>query len=326
MKPKLFLFVPLLLSLFINTKNISANDAASALPSYHPFKSAEAQEEYLAFNDTLSKKWPVAGETKMVETSFGKTFIRICGPLNARPLVLLPGGGANSLMWRTNVKPLSEHFRVYAVDNINDFGRSIYSHAPKSPDDFSLWLGELFSQLNLGDSITIMGTSYGGWIAGQYAMRNPQHLAKVVLLAPAATVLPIRMEFILRALFSVINRNFSRSFFNWVFADLVKKDENGRLRVEEVLEESALSTRCFKPIKLVVPTVLKDEELLRLQQTSTLFVVGEHEKLYSPKKAIERLNKVAFQIKTALIPGAGHDLTVTQADLVDSIVVDFLEK
>jgi pimeloyl-ACP methyl ester carboxylesterase len=103
----------------------------------------------------------------------------------------------------------------------------------------------------------MMGMSYGGWITSQYALRNPQRQGKVILLAPSATVLPIRIEFIFRVLLALTGEHFTRSFFFWVFADLAHKDKNGRLRVEEVLKESSLNFRCFKPFKLVVPTVLK---------------------------------------------------------------------
>ena len=317
----------LLLSLLVGIGNSFAKDqdTATTQPSYHPFISAQAKEQYLAFNDTLSKKWPVKGETKMVTTSFGETFIRISGPADAAPLVLLPGGGTSSLMWRTNVEAFSEHFRVYALDNIYDYGRSVYLRPIKNADDFSNWLNELFSELNLGDSINLVGTSYGGWITSQFVLRYPGRLKKIALLAPAATVQPLKVNFIIRAILSNVNHNFFKRFFYWVFADLTQKDENGRQRVESIIEETDLSIRCFKATKVVIPTVLKDEELHNLQ-VSTLYLVGEHEKLYSAKKAVQRLNKVAPQIKTQIIPGAGHDLTAVQADLVDSLVLHFLEE
>jgi pimeloyl-ACP methyl ester carboxylesterase len=184
----MILRLSLILSLLVGIGNSFAKDQASAtaLPSYHPFISDQAREQYLALNDTLSKKWPIKGETEMVKTSFGETFIRISGPVDAAPLVLLPGGGANSLMWRTNIEAFSEHYRVYAVNNIYDYGRSVYIRPVKNADDFSNWLNELFSELNLGDSINLLGTSYGGLITSQFALRYPDRLKKIALLAPAA--------------------------------------------------------------------------------------------------------------------------------------------
>ena len=49
-----------------------------------------------------------------------------------------------------------------------------------------------------------------------------------------------------------------------------------------------------------------------------------NEKIYSAKAAVRRLNRVAPQVKTEIIPGAGHDLTIVQADLVARKVVAFL--
>jgi pimeloyl-ACP methyl ester carboxylesterase len=93
-----------------------------------------------------------------------------------------------------NIVALSENYRTYAVDNIYDYGRSIYTRKIGIPDDFVGWLDELFTALKLGDNINIMGLSYGGWIAAQYALRLPERLNKIVLLAPVCTVLPLKLK------------------------------------------------------------------------------------------------------------------------------------
>ena len=79
---------------------------AFSINEYHPFKSELAKKEYLAYYDTKSKEWPVVSEERMVSTSYGETFIRISGPKNAPPLVLLPGGGESSLMWKNSIEAL----------------------------------------------------------------------------------------------------------------------------------------------------------------------------------------------------------------------------
>ncbi|GAH54730.1 unnamed protein product, partial [marine sediment metagenome] len=68
------------------------------------------------------------------------------------------------MQWLPNIEALSEYYRTYAVDNIYDYGRSVYTRTIKSPDDFVNWLDELFSILELGDNINLMGLSYGGWL------------------------------------------------------------------------------------------------------------------------------------------------------------------
>ena len=292
---------------------------------YHPFRSAKSKDKYLRLYDMRAKRWPVPSETRMVDTSYGRTFIRISGPADVPPLVLLHGGSGNSLQWIPNIKALSEFFRTYAVDNIYDYGRSIYARPIKNPDDFIYWLDELFSALELGDHINFMGLSYGGWLASLYALHFPARLNKIVLLAPAFTVLPVRLEWIIRAIAgSLPHRSFARRFMVWLADDLVHKDEAGRITAQEMADDAYMAMRCFKPKRMVYPTVLTDNELQNIK-VPTLYIVGENEKLYSARKAIQRLNKVAPHIKAEIIPNAGHDLTIVQAEMVNKKILEFLK-
>jgi pimeloyl-ACP methyl ester carboxylesterase len=93
-----------------------------------------------------------------------------------------------------------------------------------------------------------------------------------------------------------------------------------RAKAWPVLSETRLVET---PFPLVVSNVLDDETLQHLQ-VPALFLVDEHEKIYSASKAVGRLNRVAPQIKTAIIPQAGHDLWMVQADLVTRTMLDFL--
>ncbi|MDD2621120.1 MAG: hypothetical protein PHC92_10695 [Syntrophomonadaceae bacterium] len=56
-----------------------------------------------------------------------------------------------------------------------------------------------------------------------------------------------------------------------------------------------------------------------------LVLIGEKEIIYPAKKALERLNRVAPQIKTALIPAAGYDLVWTQTNLVNQKILEFFD-
>ena len=167
--------------------------------SYHPFRSQQAKETYLAYYDEHSKRWPIASETKIVKTSFGQTFVRVGGPKDGLPLVLLPGDSENSLAWIPVIAALSAEFRTFALDHIFDIGRSIYTRPMQKPNDFVQWLDELFTALEL-NNVNLMGHSYGGWQASLYALAFPQRLEKLILLAPAATVLPPPLGLMVRAM------------------------------------------------------------------------------------------------------------------------------
>jgi pimeloyl-ACP methyl ester carboxylesterase len=296
--------------------------------AYHPFRSAKARDQFLLRYDLRAAQWPVALECRTLETTYGPTFMRISGPVDAPPLVLLHGASGNSLHWLPNVEAWSQHYRVYAVDNIHDCGRSVYTRALTRAEDFARWLDDLVSGLEPAGQVNLVGLSYGGWIAAQYALRFPDRLRKIALLAPVGTVLPLSAAWMLRAILCAIpHRYFTRSFMYWLLDDLARKDEASRRMLDEWVEDAFLATRCFKSKRMVNPTVLTDEQL-RSIRLPTLYLVGENEKIYAgphgAREAVGRLNNVAPHIETEIIPHAGHDLTMVQADLVNREVLDFL--
>jgi pimeloyl-ACP methyl ester carboxylesterase len=295
---------------------------------YHPFRSAAAKTEYLTRYDEMAQAWPVTSECQMVDTAYGQTFVRISGPVDAPPLVLLPGAGTNSLQWLFNIEALSEHYRTYAVDSLihmGDVGRSIFTRPITCGDDVVKCLNDLFDGLGLEDNINLLGGSYGGWSASQFALHASDRLNKVVLIAPAGMVLPFRGAYMMRSMFINIvprRKTFLR-FFKWSFKDLANKDVQF---LESMADDFMASSKCFAPINpKQIPrlTSLTDEELQRIQ-APILFLVGENEVLYSAQKAVQRLKTVAPHIQTEMIPNAGHDLLLVQTELVNRKIVDFL--
>jgi pimeloyl-ACP methyl ester carboxylesterase len=293
--------------------------------TYHPFRSAKAKAEYLALYDEEAKHWPVASECRMIDTSYGQTFVRISGPADAPPLVLLPGGGACSLMWIQSIESLSQCHRAYAIDtliNTGSVGRSVYTRAIKSSDSAVDWLDELFSALGLGDSISLVSISYGSWLTSQYALCFPGQLNGIVLLAPAATVLPMRLEFYIRLLIGLLFpvRYSCKRLCHWLFNDLAQDDPEA---IEVGVNWLMTTRRCFKPGRFPWPTVLTDEELQSIT-VPALFLVGENERTFSAQKAVQRLNEVAPHIQIAVIPHAGHDLLGLQPEMVNNEILQFL--
>jgi pimeloyl-ACP methyl ester carboxylesterase len=290
----------------------------------HPFKTQKAKGEYLKLYDDRAKKWPVPSTTKMVNTSYGKTFIRISGLDGGEPLVLMHGVGGNSLQWMSNIESLSKQYKVFAIDNINDNGRSIPIKNISSANDYISWLDELFDELGLKEGINVVSLSYGGWIASQYALKFPRRINKLVLLAPVGSVAQLSIGWVARAVLVALPfKYFSRKFVFWLAEDTLKYRKNGHSLVEEHIDETFMAVRSFKRKRMVNPTVLSDEELNNMG-VPVLFMVGENEKIYSPRNVIERLNRVAPKIKTKLIRNAGHDLAMAQPEIVNDSILEFL--
>ncbi len=290
---------------------------------WHPFRSAAARQEYLAFYDARARRWPVPSDSTMVTTSFGETFVRVQGPADGPPLVLLPGDSETSLAWIPVIAAFAAEHRVYALDHIYDIGRSIHRRRPRRPGDFVRWLDELFDELDL-DDVRLVGHSYGAWMASLYALEFPDRLDKLVLLSPP-TVLRPPLGLIARAIvYGTVNRrSVIRRYLHWYAPVCVGNDET-RAVIDEMVEEDVLARRCFTITKrdIVRPTVLADDDWRRLR-VPTLFLVGRSEVSYSADEALQRLATVAPHVTTGVTDG-DHHLTITAPDWVTEHVLGFL--
>lgn len=292
---------------------------------YHPFRSEKAKLQYIAFEEEMEKSWPILSEERVVETSFGKTFMRISGPEDGQSLVLLPGGGSNSLIWHANIEALSENYRTYALDNIYDYGRSIYTQQLMVGQDYSAWLNELSDSLKLGNDISMIGYSYGGWVVSQFALHHPERLKQVVLVSPAATVLPFSNDYLIEMVKTLIPiRYYKKKIMYWVWKDLSEMGEWGERLVEERIDYYQLALKSFKFKQPVNPTVLIDSEFANIS-IPVLFMVGENETVYNAYDAINRINNVNPEIQTEILDNTGHDLMFTHIDRFNSVVLDFMK-
>jgi pimeloyl-ACP methyl ester carboxylesterase len=145
------------------------------------------RERVLGRYATLLRECPVPNEQRRVATCMGETFVLSCGPDTAPPLVLLHGGNTNSLMWLRSLPAWSQRFRVHAVDTIGDPGFSEPVRPALATDAYARWLDDVWRALGVTRA-AVVGASFGGWIALDYAIRRPGNVERLALLAPAGVV------------------------------------------------------------------------------------------------------------------------------------------
>jgi len=297
------------------------------IDSYHPFQSPEAKKTFLSSYDSRAKQWPIPSETTIIHTTFGSTFVRISGPVNGAPMILLHGHSENGLNWLPNIKDLSQDYRTYAIDIISDPGRSVYTKIMKSADDYTSWLDELFDGLGLEQNINLIGLSYGGWLVSKYALKFPQRLNKIVLIAPGG-IAPFPLKFIAFALFLSLFQFRSEFLFKrltrWMFKDFLATHEAGEEKFDDWFGFIYLGIRSYKPQPIVFAKVLSKEELQKLT-IPTLFLTGENEIVYSVPRTINRLQTLVPDIEIKVFKDAGHDLPLAQPKQVNLAILDFLK-
>jgi pimeloyl-ACP methyl ester carboxylesterase len=270
----------------------------------------------------------VSSETTLLDTPSGQTFVRSSGRVGDPPLVLLPGARVGSLMWTDSIAALSAHHRTHALDIIGDVGFSVNRRPIAKPADYVEWLDEVLALLVPEGPLSLIGLSLGGSIAAQYALRHPGRLRSLVLLAPGGTVLPFSLGFFLRLTLLAMPLPGRaggplRRMCRWLFADAVHGDDASRARVEHTVDDLQLAFRAFALPRPPWPPLVADEEWRGLA-VPCLFLVGENEKIYPAKAAVRRLNRLAPQVQTEVLPGAGHDLAMVNPGLLTGRVLAFL--
>src|SRR5262245_2109011 len=93
--------------------------------------------------------------------------------------------------------------------------KSIPDQPIRDAADYVTWLTATLDALHL-DRISLVGMSFGGWIAVTYAVAAPQRIENLVLLS-AGGFLPIARQFSLRGMLMVFfpTRFTVNSFMRW---------------------------------------------------------------------------------------------------------------
>ncbi len=126
------------------------------------YRSSEGKARCMAVYDAALARWPVPYEQLDLPTRFGSTHVIASGPKNAPPLVLLHGNWATAMMWSSAIADLSRDVRAYAIDQIDDVGKSSPTGIPANRSDYAEWLLDVFDQLGLRQA-DVVGLSYGGF-------------------------------------------------------------------------------------------------------------------------------------------------------------------
>ena len=295
----------------------------------HPsaFKTPEGEAAYLAAYDAAMKLWPVPYDEMDIPTRFGTTHVVVSGPKDAPPLVLLHGYMATLTMWSPNIADFSKDYRVYAIDVMGQPSKSFPDEPIRNAADYAVWLTATLDGLGLG-RISLVGMSYGGWLALNFAIAAPDRVQRLVLLSPAGGFLPMVKQFSLRGMLMVLFP--TRFTVNWFMRWLGIKDSPGdpRRLGRTCVELMYLGLKHFRmpPETLrVMPTVFSDGQL-RAMRVPTLLLIGEHEVICDPAAALARARRLIPDLEGELVPGSSHDMCFSQHRIVDARVLEFLKR
>ena len=279
------------------------------------FNSSEGHAKYMAAYDAMFSLWKVPYDSIDVKTSYGSTHINASGSGDGDPLVLLHAAGLSSTVWFDSVAELSVRHRVYAVDVIGDAGKSVADQLLEKRIDYARWLKEVFDGLEI-ERCDLLGHSYGGWLTLNMALAHPERLRKIVLLAPAASFRSL--GFVTKLILYLGEFKIHPPIRPFLQAGAAK----GTVIEESFIHLIEEVTRYCSPATMY-PTVYTDEELKQIDRPA-LLLIGSEDKIYNPRKAIERAQRWMPDLRAEVIPDAGHLLIMDRPDIINARILKFL--
>jgi len=167
----------------------------------------------------------------------------------------------------------------------------------------------------------LLGHSYGGWLALNFALRASERIKRLILLAPLG-LQPLVSQFWLRGIPAMLfpRRSFITGFMKWMTVE-------GFVVNELFVEQFVLGMKNFRPIPQirVLPTVFTNDEL-RQVKAYTRLLIGGKEVIYDPEVAVKRAQQLIPNIKAEVVPNASHSLPMEQAEWVNEHILEFLNQ
>jgi pimeloyl-ACP methyl ester carboxylesterase len=282
-----------------------------------PFKSSDAEVQYLVAYDRVLSEWPIPFEVVTISTRFGSTHAIVSGPPDAPPIVLLHGNFASATMWRPNIADLSHLRRVYALDIIGNLGKSRAVYHPRTRLDYAEWLEAVFCQLGLGQA-AVVGLSYGAFLALNLALYAPRLVTHLVMLSPD---LPLARITFTGLLFGTAMTLFPTR--RTVSQFLQRTSVKGYRANDPYLEQRIIGNTQARSLWHLRPRFSKAE--LQSLSTRTLALWGEKEILWNPRTAMECARRLWPDLEADILPNCGHALNRDDPCQVDARILEFIE-
>lgn len=236
-----------------------------------------------------------------VPTGLGAVRVyRYDGPPDRTPVLLLPGRGSGSPMWRTNLASLVAQRTVFSLDLLGDAGLSVQSGPIADAADQARWLDEVIAGLGLS-RVHLLGVSMGGWLAVNAAVRTPDRIASIMVLDPAMTFGNIPAKAVIASIALVVPRfpgGLRRRVMSWL-AGGAPVDET--LPEAELLDASATGFVVRQP----APRVF-DDDALRAVALPVLAIIAGRSVIHHPARAADRARRLLATGQVELWPDASH--------------------
>lgn len=247
---------------------------------------------------------------------------------SGEPLVLLPGFASGIWSWFRQIEALSKHFNVIVFDP-RDVSRSDKPQEKTTIKTLADDVAALLDEIGI-ERTNVLGTSFGGFVAQEFALSFPQKTKRLVLCCTSfggQKHIPPSME-VLEAFASTkelnteerVRENFLLAF-NQSFIETQKEviDKVCELREVNFVPEYAYT------LQFQAAAMFDTSEYVSHIQTPTLILTGDKD-IIVPSENSHNLAKLIPNSELKIIEGGSHLFFIEQADEFNQIVRDFLKR
>ena len=255
------------------------------------FKSEESKNAIRTRYDQILSAFPF--RRRYVGTPFGETFLLESGAPENPALILLHGSCSNSAFWFGEITALSAQFHVLAADIPGEAGNSADHRLDLRSGEYADWLKTVFGACSIEQAV-VMGNSLGSWMALNFAVKYPECVSKLIVIAPSG--LSQQNAAILEKAKKAERQNEALT--------LDASISQGLELPKEVLEFINLIGAGYNPITEELP-VFTDGQLKRLSMP-ILFIAGKRDVMVDATAAAKRLGGLLPNAKIHLLDNTGH--------------------
>ncbi|KAI3925306.1 hypothetical protein MKX01_035423 [Papaver californicum] len=251
-------------------------------------------------------------------------------PLALPPLVLLHGFGGNSLwQWSKQVQYFSTRFTLYVPDLIF-IGKSVTKSSERSEVFQAVSVGRLLELLGV-TRYSVMGTSYGGFVAYHMARLWPDRVEKIVIANSALNITSKDVEELLKkAKIENIESLFMPSSPAELLTCIRLMHKRFPIYIPEFLLKDFLNILCNENrkerLELLKGTIVGKEDVISILplQQEVLLVWGEDDPIFPLEKGYELKKLIGDKVRMEVMLKTSHTPQIENPKQFNNIVMKFL--
>jgi pimeloyl-ACP methyl ester carboxylesterase len=243
------------------------------------------------------------------------------------PLVLISGFASGAWLWFRQIERLAQHFQVITFDPRGIGNSKLESEESVTISEIADDVAKILDELNI-EKASILGTSFGGFVAQEFALKYPNRLNKLILACTSFGgknhVLPDNFE-VLTAFGSTENLNSSERIRKFMIPAFTKDFVADNFEIVEqtckLREQNEVPENVYLQQLQSATTFDKQANVAKIL-AETLVITGDQ---VVPRQNSINLANMIPNATLEIIENSGHLFFIEQAEKFNKLVKNFIK-